>query len=248
MAEGWRRPVLRASRRLGVESSLRWAQRTLASPMQRRDLKDIEHMRLLMRLSLAHDANCIDIGANVGDVLREILAAAPAGRHVAYEPLPDLAAGLARSFPAVDVRNAAVADVPGEATFYRVRSAPTRSSLAVGELDRQDLEPLQVRVDALDDALERDYAPALIKIDVEGAEREVLAGARRILAEHRPTVVFEHGSSAGGFGGEPTRDIHSLLSASGHRIFDIDGAGPLSASEFEAVTKAGKVWTFVAHA
>jgi FkbM family methyltransferase len=215
--------------------------------VQRRDLRDNEHTRLLMRLSLSQDANCIDIGANVGDVLREMTAIAPHGRHVAYEPLPDLAAELARRFHEVDVRNAAVADVPGEATFYRVKSAPTRSSLAVDGLDPQDIEPLHVRVDALDEALPRDYAPAFVKIDVEGAEREVLAGARRILAEHRPVVVFEHGAAAISHGGTPTRDIHGLLSASGHRIFDIDGAGPFTASEFEAITAEGQVWTFVAH-
>jgi FkbM family methyltransferase len=247
MAEGWREPVLSASRRLGAEPALRLAQRALAGPMQRRDQRDNEHMRLLMRLSLAHNAKCIDIGANVGDVLREIIAIAPQGRHIAYEPLPDLAADLAREFAEVDVRNAAVAEVPGEATFYRVRSAPTRSSLATGALDSEDLEPLRVRVDVLDDALARDYVPAFIKIDVEGAEREVFAGAQRILAEHRPTVVFEHGTGASGFGGTPTGDIHRLLSVSGHRIFDIDGAGPFTASEFEAVVEAGKVWTFVAH-
>ncbi len=247
MAEGWRQPVLSASRRLGVEPALRLAQRALAGPMQRRDLRDIEHMRLLMRLSLPHDANCIDIGANVGDVLREMTAIAPHGHHVAYEPLPDLAADLARRFPEVDVRNAAVADVPGEATFYRVKSAPTRSSLVVDGLHPRDLEPLHVRVDALDDALNRDYAPTFVKIDVEGAEREVFAGAQRTLAEHHPLIAFEHGAAAIGHGGTPTRDIHGLLSASGYRIFDIDGAGPFTSYEFESITAAGKVWTFVAH-
>ncbi|MEA2340739.1 MAG: Methyltransferase FkbM domain, partial [Solirubrobacteraceae bacterium] len=31
-----------------------------------------------------------------------------------------------------------------------------------------------------------------MKIDVEGAEREVLDGALEALATHRPIVVFEH--------------------------------------------------------
>ncbi len=204
-------------------------------------------MRLLMRLSLPANANCIDVGANVGDVLREMVAIAPDGRHVAYEPLADLAADLTRRFPQVDVRNAAVADTPGEATFYRVRRAHSLSSLSTNGLDAHELEPVQVRVDTLDDALERDYAPALIKIDVEGAEREVLAGARRTLTAHRPVVVFEHGAAAAGFAGAPTRDIHELLSALGYRVFDIDGNGPLTVTEFEAIVRKGKIWTFAAH-
>jgi FkbM family methyltransferase len=204
-------------------------------------------MRLLMRLSLPVDADCLDIGANVGDVLREIVAIAPAGRHVAYEPLPDLAADLARRFPAVDVRNAAVADAPGETTFYRVRSAHSRSSLTADGLDPSDLDAIRVQVDTLDNALAPDYAPALVKIDVEGAERAVLAGARRVLAEHHPIVIFEHGAPAEGFEGGPSREIHQLLSNLRYRLFDIDGNGPLTAEEFAAVVRRGKIWTFVAH-
>jgi FkbM family methyltransferase len=248
MAEGWREPVLLASRRLHAEPALRWAQRALASPTQRRDQRDVEHMRLLMRLSLSEHANCVDVGANVGDVLREMVAIAPRGRHVAYEPLPDLAADLTRRFPEVDVRNAAVADAPGEATFYRVKSSHSLSSLSTNGLEPEALEPVQVRIDTLDDALEPDYAPALIKIDVEGAECAVFAGARRVLAEYRPLVVFEHGAAASSFAGSPTKEIHELLSALGYRIFDIDGTGPFTVSEFEAVTRRGRIWTFVAHA
>jgi FkbM family methyltransferase len=201
-----------------------------------------------MRLSLPVDANCIDLGANVGDVLREIVAISPRGRHIAYEPLPDLAADLAHRFPQVDVRNAAVGQASGEATFFRVKSSHSRSSLSASGLDPDDLEPLVVRVDALDDALEPGYAPALIKIDVEGAERAVLLGARQLLARHRPIIVFEHGAAARDFDATPTGDIHELLIGVGYRVFDIDGAGPLTQSEFEEATRRGKVWTFVAHA
>ena len=61
-----------------------------------------------MRLSLTSDANCVDVGANVGDVLAEMVQIAPLGHHVAFEPLPELASVLTRRFPDVEVRNAAV--------------------------------------------------------------------------------------------------------------------------------------------
>ena len=247
MADGWRKPILQASRRLDVEPGLRWMQHALAGRVQRRDHRDLQHLRLLMRLSLASDANCVDIGANVGEVLTEMVAIAPLGRHVAYEPLPDLAAALTSRFPGVDVRNAALADAPGEATFYRVRSAPSRSSLAADGLDPGDVEPLRVRVEALDDALGPEYAPAFVKIDVEGAEPTVLRGMQRVLAEHHPTVVFEHGAGPDGLVGARTRDVHELLSALGYRIFDIDGGGPLAIESLESLVRSGKIWTFVAH-
>jgi hypothetical protein len=46
---------------------------------------------------------------------------------------------------------------------------------------------------ALDD-VDFDEPPSLLKIDVEGAEPDVLRGARRLLARHRPHLVVEtHG-------------------------------------------------------
>jgi FkbM family methyltransferase len=248
MAEGWRKPVLLAARQLGVEPALRRIQRVVMSGPARRDLRDVEHIRLLLRLSLPVDANCIDVGANVGDILREIVAIAPEGRHIAYEPLPDLAKRLSAEFPQVDVRNAAVGETSGEAAFYRIKSAHTRSSLSPRGVDPRDVEQLRVRVEALDHALEEDYSPALIKIDVEGGERGVLVGARRLLQRHRPIVIVEHGAAAHGFHPTPASDIHKLLRAAGYRIFDIDGNGPFTEAEFEQITRKGKIWTFVAHA
>ncbi|MGZ4202263.1 MAG: FkbM family methyltransferase [Thermoleophilaceae bacterium] len=121
-----------------------------------------------MRLSLPVDANCVDVGANAGEVLDEIVDIAPAG-------------GL--------------------------HAVP-------------------------------------IKIDAEGSELAVLRGARRVLGQRHPIVVFEHGAGTPG----KTRAIHELLSALGFRLFDVEGNGPLSADELEAVVEAGRVWTFVAHA
>jgi hypothetical protein len=69
--------------------------------MAKRDQLDLDHMRLLLRFSLPPNANCIDIGANRGDILREILTLAPDGEHLAFEPLPERAADLRTEFQAL---------------------------------------------------------------------------------------------------------------------------------------------------
>lgn len=49
---------------------------------------------------------------------------------------------------------------------------------------------------SIDDIISRDseIAPALLKIDVDGPEAEILGGAERTLAQHRPRLVIEtHG-------------------------------------------------------
>ena len=89
--------------------------------------------------------------------------------------------------------------------------------------------------------------PALIKIDVEGAEEAALRGAMGTLRHHRPIVLFEHGrGSADVYGTTPGR-IHDLLVGElDYRIYDLDGGGPYSREEFERTYEAVERVNFVA--
>jgi FkbM family methyltransferase len=211
----------------------------------RRDRRDMRRLRTLLAATLAADDSCIDIGAHDGAVLRHIVRQAPRGRHLAYEPLPELAALLKRDFPAVEVRNAAVSDQAAERTFHRVAKRPTRSSLSRLDYAPEELEPFTVRTEVLDASLPSGFAPRLIKIDVEGAEEQVLRGAAATLREHRPTVVLEHNQDSRHFG-TTSADVHGLLSEAGLRVFDIDGGGPYDAAGLERRVESGDLWTFVA--
>jgi FkbM family methyltransferase len=238
-----RRRILGAARRLGVEPGLRRVQELVSPWHVRRSRRDDAHLVAMMAVALRPDANCIDVGANAGDVLETMVRLAPQGRHIAYEPLPELASPLASRFPEVDVRTAALSDEPGEATFYRNLSADSRSGLKPSG----ECEPLTVRLEALDRSLPEDFAPDFIKVDVEGAELAVLRGGIETLRRYRPLVALEHGSTALGFG-TTHRMVHDLLAGeAGLRIFDMDGNGPLSAAEFDRVADPpGKRWNFIA--
>lgn len=77
---------------------------------------------------------------------------------------------------------------------------------------------------ALDDALAVGTPVDLIKMDVEGAEGMVLRGARRLLATHRPTILFEwHPELAAEMATTPTQ-MTALLA--GYDLWEIgdDGA------------------------
>jgi FkbM family methyltransferase len=194
--------------------------------------------------TLPVDANCVDVGANVGGILEEFVRLAPHGRHIAFEPLPDIAQRLQRRFPDVDVRCVALSDEPGEATFHRDVDYHTRSGLRpLGEQS----ETLRVRVDTLDNALPVHFEPHVIKIDVEGAELGVLRGALRTLTTHRPLVAFEHGRGGLAYGTSHGM-IHDLLCGeAGLRIFDMDGDGPFDRATFERVASPpGHLWNFIA--
>ena len=64
---------------------------------------------------------------------------------------------------------------------------------------------------SLDDLLDRFGPPSLVKIDVEGAEVEVLRGATRLLKEVRPVFYLEIGS-------EEEAECKAILSEARYRF------------------------------
>jgi FkbM family methyltransferase len=242
-----RHVILKATERLGVEAQLRTVQRMLESPRRRRNRRDDENLQLLLAAVLAPDSNCIDVGANIGSTLASICAVAPDGKHIAYEPLPALCMRLQLEYPAVDVRQAALSNQAGDEDFIHVKHLPSRSGLRRPDYQGPQAETLRTRVHTLDTALEPDYVPALIKIDVEGAEQQVLEGARETIERHRPVIVFEHDPRwAAHYGSDPA-GLHRFLSAELElEIFDMDGAGPLGLSLFTDLVRDRQRWNFFA--
>ena len=219
-------------------------------PAKRRNDLDGDLLRRLLAFTLHADSDCIDVGAYHGDVLCDILRVAPRGRHLAYEPLPHLHARLRERFPGVDIRRAALSDRDGETTFVHVRDLPQYSGLRERTYPRDvEREVITVATERLDDHLPDGCAPAFVKIDVEGAECLVIEGALRTLAEHRPTVVVEHGPGASDHYGSTPAQLHRLLcDGAGLRIFDLDGDGPYSVDRLEESYASGARWNYVAHA
>ena len=146
----------------------------------------------VMRRVLKSDSTCIDIGAHVGSVLREILTIAPQGKHYAFEPLPDLAEGLRHKFPNVTLFENALSDSPGQATFQHVTNAPAYSGLRKRVYEGAvQLQEITVDVVRLDDAIPQTAVIQLIKLDIEGGEYHALRGAVETIQRDRPVIVLE---------------------------------------------------------
>lgn len=233
--------IKQGARWLGVEERLMGVFYGVQGAKVRRNRRDDQNLRVLIAATLQPAGSAIDVGANVGTVLDEIVAVAPRGRHVAYEPLPVLADVLAERFPDVEVRQAALADRNGVAT-YHLRSGDESSS---GLIPDEDSKPITVRVERLDDSI-GDLKPDLIKIDVEGTELLVLEGMRDTLTRHRPVVAFEHGRRAMDCGTTHAM-VFDVLAECGLRVFDMDGGGPFTRAEFERIADPpGRRWNFFA--
>jgi FkbM family methyltransferase len=135
----------------------------------------------------------IDVGANVG--LYALLAAVCSDRDVrAFEPTPDLAAvaraAADRNGLPVVVEQLALGREQGTATLFLSDASDSSNSLAEGY--RPSSRRLDVPVDTLDAYCARTgVVPAVLKVDTETTEPDVLAGAAATIARHRPWILCE---------------------------------------------------------
>jgi FkbM family methyltransferase len=211
--------------------------------------KDHEALHIVLPFLLRRSSNCVDVGANQGEMLEEFCRLAPHGTHVAFEPLPHQAARLRERFPAITLNEAAVSDQAGETTFFH-----TLGDDAYSGLKRTDNAPrvtgvqeIKVKLVTLDDALPKNYMVDVLKIDVEGAELAVLRGARGTLARCRPTVIFEFQKErAASYGDSPRPYFELLCGELGYALFRVDGVGPLTLEEFNHVFESGDCFNFIA--
>jgi hypothetical protein len=121
---------------------------------------------------------------------------------------------------------------------------PGYSGFKLRPLPRQmELATITVRTARLDDDLPAGFVPTLSKIDVEGAEEQVIVGAMQTLRRHRPTVVFEHGRGSAAVYGTTPEQIHQLLFEGAGLGIDLDGAGPYGCEELNSTP----YFNFVAH-
>ena len=146
---------------------------------------------------VAQGAVVYDVGANVGIYsLLASLRAGPSGRVYAFEPLERNLRYLRRHISLNNVQNCtvlaeAVCNEEGTRSFS---AAPFESSMA--RLSRDgELRVPSTTLDGCVYGTRRLRPPNIIKIDVEGAELEVLEGSHRTLAEFRPAIFLEiHGT------------------------------------------------------
>ncbi|MEZ5322865.1 MAG: FkbM family methyltransferase [Microthrixaceae bacterium] len=169
-----------------------------------------------------HAGTVVDVGANAG--LMSVVAAAAGAEVIAFEPVPRSRAwtldNLARNAltDKVDLRPQAVSDSTGVASFHiPAGGAPSSASLGSEGFRGLDGEVVEVEVTTLD-AAGLPGEIALIKVDVEGHEHEVLRGAERTIEQSRPQLILEVNHDG------PWRAIDEWLAAHDYRAQRLDGS------------------------
>jgi hypothetical protein len=133
----------------------------------------------------------------------------------------------------MNVRECALSDHDGDSTFQYVKEWPGWSGLR-----RQPYptaaqpQTIPIKVRRLDSEIPETERIAFIKIDVEGAELEVLRGAHGILSRDRPAVYFECARIHHEQYETTPLLVHDFLRSCEMAVFLLDETGPLTAQQF----------------
>lgn len=236
--------------------NLRWVL-DLRDDAQRLMFLNLYETQLRQRVldELSEGGTFVDVGANVGvwsvPAARRI---GPAGRVLAFEPNPwaagllrrNVAANAGMSLASIEVFETAVGREPGFAELFSwdMEAGSSRATLHRGAVASETATHINVPVTTIDESIEGPVD--VLKIDVEGHEAGVLAGASRLFAVSPPRrVVLEVHGGLLPHAGVDAEQLVAQVEALGYRPVDGDGAlghrqvsRPLPADFFETVVFA----------
>lgn len=183
----------------------------------------------------------VDVGANLGQTLGKVLAVDPDRSYLGFEPQIGACHYIDTFLKANGLRNARVlplglSDRNGLMSFWSTGEADTMASL-VDEGQGKTRSVIMTRTG--DDVLaELEIGEvAAIKIDVEGAEYQVLRGFERTLSTIGPPIIFEvlANVDADGVSDMPAElamansdranTLHAYLTSLGYRIHALGASG-----------------------
>jgi len=181
------------------------------------------------RLDPNRDA--IDVGANAGfytNLMARQLRAG--GRVLAIEPTPNALARLRSNIKrnGIDAQTLVFEGIASDRectrslhTVVGKEEYSSVGSLAHPSIVNERSETRDVQSTTIDALVQRHgLDPGFIKIDVEGAEHEVLRGAEATLRTHRPIVLSELSARLLAHNGTSASDVIEYMQRLGYRVTD----------------------------
>jgi FkbM family methyltransferase len=172
----------------------------------------------------------MDVGAYNGDFFQALTEIGDFRSAILIEPLPYLAEGLRRRFPRQTIVEAAIGKEGRALEFNDYPEAPFMSSPL--NLNAQEVEHyaiakgnrrvISVRQRTLDDIADEARIDRLdlLKIDTQGSELEVIAGARELLTE--TAAIWIEVSFVPLYEGSCLfHEVHDALHGAGFRLFEL---------------------------
>ena len=161
-----------------------------------------------------------DVGANAG--FFTLIAArlvGPTGKCVAFDPAPANLASIREQIELNDLRSVtavaeAISGSEGTATFSFMEEGNAMGHLGSSSSSEASIT---VPVTTFDKAAERFGRPSFIKMDIEGAEKDAIGGAKHLLQTIRPAWLIELHSP------ECERIVKGALRDAGYRFSTLEG-------------------------
>jgi FkbM family methyltransferase len=164
----------------------------------------------LLRYLIAPDAICLDLGANVGTVATALSVLAERGQVYAFEGSLETTEALAKTVEVnrlanVRVFNRVIGKADEEVKFFNIPevrssgfSVPADSEREVATVRPETAEMIVLQSRSVDSLVRELSLPKVdfIKVDIEGAELDMLEGARDTLARFKPILIMEFNSYA----------------------------------------------------
>lgn len=179
----------------------------------------------IMQIVLEDESTFIDVGSHKGEVLELALKISKKGKHFAFEPIPYLFHKLNDKYGSkCEVLNYGLSDQKKQSSFQHVTTNPAYSGIKKRTYPKEEqVETIQIQLDTLDNQLKQHDRVDMIKIDVEGAELEVLRGAKKIIEKFHPIIVFEHGLGASDHYNTSPEDILTFFDDHQYQLFTLKG-------------------------
>lgn len=185
-----------------------------------------------LRRTIKRGQTVLDIGANVGlFTLLFARAVGSAGRVYAFEPGP-LSFGLLKANIAINqyqhviAENAAVLDCSGEVELFVSRSGESDNRVVGVAAEDNSRYKTIVRCLAIDDYLPRDTSIDFIKIDVQGAEFNVLKGMEKTIdSNHELQIVLEYAPGSFELSDVDPKAYFAFMRGHGFSIYELPNMG-----------------------
>jgi FkbM family methyltransferase len=217
--------------RSGTGQGLRLSLRN-ASRRQLQGTYELPVQRALERC-LQRGDRFLDIGSNIG--FFALIAArlvGPEGRVLGVEPVPQnvrctLSNAKVNGFQNIQTVEAAVGRAEGWTELLLARHSGG-ASLYHTETPPDFVGSLRVRITTVDRLLAtgRIEPPNVVKIDVEGAELDVLEGMRETLTAHAPRIIFEVDAASDELADAKFEAVADWLRATRHAVDKLSPAYP----------------------
>jgi FkbM family methyltransferase len=227
-----------------------WTNRFRNTGGQCSSFEEIERAERIFFLEyLQRDMTVFDVGANVGELTLIFSRFIGAGKVHAFEASESTYERLVSVCTAADLHNVvlnrlALGEAEGTVKLHIYdQDHRAWNSRAARPLENYgiDIKPVSVEdvpASTVDIYCERNNISKinLLKIDVEGAEFQVLLGANKMLTDQRiDCIVFEFGQTTFDMGNDPTA-IENYLTSKGYHIRNLMEGEPVFPGRAGALT------------